>query len=425
MATSQQNGTSGAANGLYVALQSTGVVELAFDAQKGVKESLSVVSITTKAGFMPGWLTVSGDKVYTINRMGYPGSESDSGSVTAFQRATAGSSSATGETGLTLLDQTSSNGKGGVHCDVSPDGKVLAAANITASTLSIYPLSATGSIGKPTHVFDYNKSDPGPKEAHPHQALFDPSGKLLVVPLRTMDRVDIYSVNGPEQVTKVHSIPLPGSTGPRHAAFHPVSPSKAYLYLLSEKDNTVRVYAIGYPSPASPALTVEFKQVLSTMGKDVGRTPDEHKDLAGEIVVSNDGKFVYASNRNLTRSDFDTVAIYSVDSDPAHDDQHLTYLGAQELGGKHPRMIALSKDSANSWLAISHQLTQNIAVFERDPVTGFLKDLKGTISVRANQAHQPDIEKVTFAEDLSVRGNWTKEDLKQGKTEGPMCVQWK
>ncbi|EXJ60158.1 hypothetical protein A1O7_04310 [Cladophialophora yegresii CBS 114405] len=424
MAASQQNGTSGVANGLYVALQSTGVVELAFDAQRGVKESLSVVSINTKAGFMPGWLTVSGDIVYTINRMGYPGSESDSGSVTAFQRVTTASSSATVETGLTLLDQTSSNGKGGVHCDVSPDGKVLAAANITASTLSIHALSETGSIGKPTHIFDYNKSDPGPKEAHPHQALFDPPGRLLVVPLRTMDRVDIYSVDGPDQVALIHSIALPDLSGPRHAAFNPVSPSKTYLYVLSEKDNTVRVYAIGYPSPESPTLTVEFKQVLSTMGKDVGRTPDEHKDLAGEIVVSNDGKFVYASNRNLTRSDFDTVAIYSVDREPAHDDQHLKYLGAQDLAGKHPRMFALSKDKENKWLAISHQLTQNIAIFERDLVTGFLKDLKGTISMRANHAHQPDMEKVTFAEDLSL-GKWTKEDLKQGKTEGPMCVQWK
>jgi 6-phosphogluconolactonase (cycloisomerase 2 family) len=422
MAVTQQNGTSGPSNnGLYVALQSTGVVELAFDPQKGVKDSLSVVSVNTKAGFMPGWLTLSGDKVYTINRMGYPGSESDSGSVSAFQRATAGSS----ETGLKLVDQLSSNGKGGVHCDVSPDGKVLAAANITASTLSIYPLSATGSIGKPTHVFDYNKSDPGPKEAHPHQALFDPSGKLLIVPLRTMDRVDIYSVDGPEQVVKVHSIPLPDLSGPRHVAFNPISPSKAYLYVLSEKDNSLRVFTIGYPSPASPALTVEFKQILSTLGKDVGRTPDEHKDLAGEIVVTNDGKFVYASNRNLTRSEFDTSAIYSVDSDPAHDDKHLTYLGEQDLAGKHPRMFALSKDKENKWLAISHQLSQNIAVFERDTVTGFLKELKGTIGMRVNHPHQPEIEKVTFAEDLSDAEKLTKENLKKGKTEGPMCVQWK
>jgi 6-phosphogluconolactonase (cycloisomerase 2 family) len=422
MAVTQQNGTSGPSNnGLYVALQSTGVVELAFNPQKGVKDSLSVVSVNTKAGFMPGWLTLSGDKVYTINRMGYPGSESDSGSVSAFQRATAGSS----ETGLKLVDQLSSNGKGGVHCDVSPDGKVLAAANITASTLSIYPLSATGSIGKPTHVFDYNKSDPGPKEAHPHQALFDPSGKLLVVPLRTMDRVDIYSVNGPEQVVKVHSIPLPDLSGPRHVAFNPISPSKVYLYVLSEKDNSLRVFTIGYPSPASPALTVEFKQILSTLGKDVGRTPDEHKDLAGEIVVTNDGKFVYASNRNLTRSEFDTAAIYSVDSDPAHDDKHLTYLGEQDLAGKHPRMFALSKDKENKWLAISHQLSQNIAVFERDTVTGFLKELKGTIGMRVNHPHQPEIEKVTFAEDLSDAEKLTKENLKKGKTEGPMCVQWK
>ncbi|EXJ67548.1 uncharacterized protein A1O5_09561 [Cladophialophora psammophila CBS 110553] len=410
--------------GLYVALQSTGILEISFDPSKSANESLSVIGINTDAGFMPGWLTSFDDKIYSISRTSHPGSDTQSGEVFAFQRVPV-TASATGGTGLTLLNQASSNGKGGVHCKVSPDGKILAATNITASTLSIYPLSDNGAISKPTHIFDYNMSDSGPKEAHPHQATFDPSGQFLIVPLRTMDCVDIYSIKCPQQVKKVQRIPVPSPAGARHVAFNPISSSRAYMYLVSEKDNSIRVYALYYKGTGPQDLTVEFKQRLSTMGRDLPPTADEHMDLAAEITVSNDGKFVYASNRNLTREGDDTLAIYSVDSDPAHDGHHLTYIGSQEVHGKHPRMLALSNDKENKWVAVSNQFSQDIVVFERDTVTGFLKDVRGKISVKVNAPYQTTPDKVTFVKDISIEGKLSREERAKGRVEGPMCVLWK
>ncbi|KIX08893.1 uncharacterized protein Z518_03550 [Rhinocladiella mackenziei CBS 650.93] len=410
--------------GFHIALQSIGIVEISFDPGKSVNESLSVVAINTNAGLMPGWLTSFGDKIYSISRTSYPDIASKSGGVFAFQKAPV-AASAKSETGLALFDQASSNGKGGVHCQVSPDGKILVATNITASTLSIYPLSENGAMGKPAHILDYNKSDPGPKEAHPHQAAFDPSGQFLIVPLRTMDRVDIYSIKSSQQVTKVHSIPVPASAGPRHVAFNSVSPSKAYMYLLSEKDNSIRVFTLNYKDTASQNLTVELKQTISTMGKDLGPSPDEHKNLAAEIAISNDGKFVYASNRDLTHADTDTLAVYSVESEPAHDMHHLRYLGCQETHGKHPRMFALSNDKENKWVAVAHQWSQDVVVFARDTATGFLKDIKGRLNVKAAALHQPTLDNVTFSKDMSMEGRMSWEDLLKGRTEGPMCVLWK
>lgn len=409
--------------GFYVALQSTGIIEISFEPGKNVNESLSVVSINTDAGFMPGWLTSFGDKIYSISRTSYPDdSMSESGGVFAFQKASA-TPSATSRTGLALFDQASSNGKGGVHCQVSPDGKILVATNITASTLSVYPLSENGAIGEPSHILDY-ESESNPKEAHPHQAIFDPSGKFLIVPLRTMDRVDIYSIKSPQQVSLVHSIPVPASSGPRHVAFNPISPSNAYMYLVSEKDNSIRVFTLNYSGTASGELAVEFKQTLSTMGKDFAPTPDEHEDLAAEIAVSNDGKFVYASNRNLTRPDADTLAIYSVDNNPANDSRHLTYLGSQEIPGKHPRMFALSNDKENKWVAVAQQFSQDVFVFERDMATGFLKGIKGRVSLGVATPHQSAPE-VTFVKDTSVERKLSREELLKGRKEGPMCVLWK
>lgn len=410
--------------GFYVALQSTGILEINFDPSKSINESLSVAAVNTDAGFMPGWLTGFGDTVYSISRTQSPGSESDSGEVFAFRRRSVATSKY-GRTGLELFSEESSNGKGGVHCDVSPDGKILAAANITASSLSIYPLSADGAIGKPTHVFDYNHSDPGPQKAHPHQAAFDPSGRFLIVPLRTLDRVDIYSIEDPEKVKKILSIPIPGPAGARHVAFNQVTPHEAYMYLVSEKDNMVWVFALEYNGAALQDLSVKLKQTLSTMGKDIGPRFDEHKDLAAEIAVSNDGKFVYVSNRNLTRDDADTLAIYSVDLDPAQDERHLTYLGCQETRGKHPRMFALSKDPESRWVAIAHQFSQDIIVFERDTATGFLRDIRGKLNVKVVSPHESTAEKVRFTEWTGLEGNLSREELLTGRTEGPVCVLWK
>ncbi|OAP57384.1 hypothetical protein AYL99_08122 [Fonsecaea erecta] len=408
--------------GFYIALQSTGILEIAFDPGKSANESLSIVAVNTDAGFMPGWLTGFGDKIYSISRTGYLNGEDSSGGVFAFRREPLSTSPPSGA-GLVLFDQTSSNGKGGVHCEVSPDGKILAAANITASTVSIYPLSEEGSIGTPTFVFDYNQSDPGQNEAHPHQAAFDPSGQFLIVPLRTMDRVDFYFVQSPQKVHRVHCIHIPAPAGARHVTFNPISPSKAYMYLISEKDNSIRVFVLNYSARGPQGLTVELKQTLSAMGKDLAPTPAEHKDLAAEIAVSNDGRFVYASNRNLTRTDDDILTIYSVDADPTHEECHLTYLGSESTRGKHPRMFALSNDEENKWVAIAHQFTQDIVVFERNRKTGLLGEVRGRISVKVAAPHQKTRDEVTFVE--TREGPHSREEFKIGRTEGPMCILWK
>lgn len=413
--------TPGSPLGLYVALQSTGLVEISFDPGKTVQDSMSVVSVNTDAGYMPNWVTSHGDKVYSISRSNYAGSKSSSGGVHAFQQGQGG-------TGLKSIGQASSNGKGGCHLEVSPDGKALAAANITGSTISIYPLSSDGVIGEPTYIFDYNKSDPESPEAHPHQSSFDPSGRFLIVPLRTMDRLDIYSYRGPEEVTKVQRITLPEAAGPRHFAINSVSDVKAYLYLLSEKDNSLRVYSLNYQGADSSEITIELLQTLSTLGKDHPLTPEDHKDLAAEVAVTSDGKFVYASNRGLQNQANDTITVYSIDQDPAHDKSHLTHVDTQRTHGKHPRDFALSPDKDNKWVAVSNQFSQDIVIFERNPTTGRLGNVRGKLNVkvaRPHQPHQPKPEIVQFTKEVDLEGNVSLYDVLRGRAEGPMCVLWK
>ena len=407
---------------LYVALQSIGILEISFDPSQAADQSLKIEGVNTNAGFMPGWLSVYGNRLYSISRMGYPDSKSDSGGVFGFRaKSTASNGPGALTSGLTALNNSSSNGKGGVHCEVSPDGKLLAAANITASTVSIYPLSETGLIGKAIHILDYSKTSPGTKDDHPHQASFDPSGRFIMVPLRTGDRIDVFSVESLPELPLVESIQVPGPAGPRHLAFNKNQADNVYMYLASEKDNTIRVYQVDYEQKR-PALTLV--QTTSTIAGGVAPTPAEHKSLAAEIAVSNDGRHVYVSNRNVSLTEPDTITIYSV-SQSSSGGPHLKFIATQSIPGKHPRMFALSNDKENKWLAVANQWTQDVVIFERDAGSGLLKDIMARISVKVDADLRQQSGEVRFAEDKGTESELSPDERQKATTEGPMCIAWK
>ncbi|KAK5955685.1 hypothetical protein OHC33_003326 [Knufia fluminis] len=279
----------------YVALQSTGILSISFDPAQDVNTSLSITGYTTNAGYHPDWLTSHNDKIYSISRTNYPGTTSGSGGLFALEEQ---STPSLGTNNLTLLNSVSSHGLGGIHCDVSPDGTLLSAANIDGSSVAVYPLSPAGIIGDASHVFKHNLTQPGPGtnesqiQANPHQAIFDPSGNFLVVPDRGSDRVYIYSVNSHNNIIQTLNLTLPPGTGPRHATFRQVNATRSWMYLVSELDNTVRVYTLDHedqspnhsskrtswfqPPPAStPTPILTPHQTISTLNHtdNTTRTP--------------------------------------------------------------------------------------------------------------------------------------------------------
>ncbi|CAK7237352.1 hypothetical protein SBRCBS47491_009946 [Sporothrix bragantina] len=393
--------------GLYVALESTGLVELSFDPSKSVQKSLSVVSVCKDAGHMPNWVVARGDEVYSINRTAYPDGRSSSGGVHSFRHD---------DTGFHAICKASSHGKGGCHISVSPDGKALVATNITGSTVTVYPLSDDGAIGEPTYVFDYNKTDPGPLAAHPHQTSFDARGRLMLSALRTMDCVDIYAYRSPQDIVKIARITLPPLSGPRHFAIRSVTLSRALLYVLSEKENSIRVYRLNM-TDAGP-VTVNLMQAIGTLDKNCQLTAPDMNDLAAEIAISDDGRFLYASNRGFQSLANDTMTVFAIDDTSV--EHHLVYVDTQRTYGKHPRNFALSRDSANQWVAVANQFSQDLVVFERDVQTGRLGSVRGKMDLRVKGT-----DEITFVNRLSLEGVVTIRDCLKGRLEGPMCVQWK
>ncbi|OCL15230.1 putative isomerase YbhE [Glonium stellatum] len=380
---------------LYVAQQSTGILTLAFDPSKSVSSSLEIINVNTQAGFMPGWVTTHEDKLYSIARTHYPTTHSTSGGVFSFQRNRLQGHNTTGNYSLQSINSVSSKGTSSVACDVSKDGKTIGVANIDGSTVSIHPLSEVGVIGEASYVFKYNLSHPGPGtngsqiQSNPHEAIFEPSGQYMFVTDRGADRLYVYRVAGPFDVLQIDTIVLPPGTGPRHLTFRTYNSSRTYMYLVSELDNTVRVFTLDgldniskrKEKSMSPKLTITLRQTASTLGPGSNRTAPDNKHLASEVAISADGKFVYASNRNTVSYDSDTLTIFSVHPDLYNDEGHLVYLGSNLTYGKIPRHFSLSKDMENKYIAVANEVSQSVMVLERDAKSGFISKLRGNITL--------------------------------------------
>lgn len=159
------------------------------------------------------------------------------------------------------------------------------------SAVSVHPLSETGLIGEASYLFKYNLTQPGPGtndsqiQSNPHEAIFEPSGQFMFVPDRGADRLYAYYVAGPYSVSQVLNITLPPGTGPRHITFRTFNCTRTYMYLVSELDNTVRVFTLDgvsnliddTPATGTPKLEIALQQTVSTLGLGDNRTaPDNH-----------------------------------------------------------------------------------------------------------------------------------------------------
>ncbi|KAL7917196.1 Lactonase, 7-bladed beta-propeller domain-containing protein [Trichoderma austrokoningii] len=382
---------------LRIAHQERGILTFSFDTNKSSNKSLELLS-TAQAGVKPGWLHWRDNSIYSVSRTNFPNNYSNSGGVFYFDRQVKNPGA------LSLVTTQSSNGLGGVYCDIAKDGRTLSVANIDGSTVAIYPLPSPGIIGEPTYVLKYNLTHPGPGtndsqiQSNPHAAAFDPTGKYMIVPDRGADHLYVYHVNGPEQVTQINNITLEPGTGPRHVTFREFNRTRTFMYLVSELDNTIRVFTLdgvnnvhrGLSSHSS--LNIALIQMVSTMGPGSNRSEPDNVNLAAEVVVSNDGMFAYVSNRNTVSYNTDTLAIYSIHPGES---EHLVYMGNTPTYGKIPRHFSLSPN--NRFIAVANQVSNNLVVLERNQTSGLVKSMVGNVTL----------------------GNF---DITQNK--GPMAVVW-
>jgi 6-phosphogluconolactonase len=262
---------------------------------------------------------------------------------------------------LSFLNRQSTHGMNPVHLTVDPTNRFLVIANhVTTPTLlsglAVLALGPDGALGDLTDlvalkgkVGPHRVEQPFPK---PHQVQYDPGQRFIIVPDKGRDVVESYSLT-PDGKLQLAAPPAPHAqegAGPRHVSFHPTG---RWAYVVNELNSTVTAYAYD----AQTGALTPFQVLPSLPDSFVGDS------RAGEIEVSHDGRFVYASNRGG-----DTVGAFSIDSASGR----LTARGWHTVGGRTPRFFALAPDGRRLYAA--NEESDTIVALKVDPRDGALSD---------------------------------------------------
>lgn len=181
-------------------------------------------------------------------------------------------------------------------------------------------------------------------KSHIHCVETTPDMAYYVVDDLGMDKVMLFDIDD-EELWAVENDVEKGS-GPRHITF---GPDGRFAYLINELSGTVTVFRY----TGKPQMEIVQYAACDSVGGHG----------SADIHISNDGRFLYASNRLKE----DGISIFSIDRESGK----ITKVG-YHLTGIHPRNFALSPNG--KYLLCACRGSNCIEIFTRDAETGMLHD---------------------------------------------------
>jgi len=152
-------------------------------------------------------------------------------------------------------------------------------------------------------------------------------------------------------------IKLKAGAGPRHMVFHP---TLKVAYVSNELSSSITVLAIDDGEAHKLKCRMKVIQDINT-DQDMAVDEDIYKrNYVAEIGMSNDGKFIYCSNRG-----YDTIAVFKI-----LQDGKLENVSFVPTFGKTPRHFMITPD--DRYLVGANQDSNNVVVFRRDLEKGTL-----------------------------------------------------
>lgn len=305
----------------------------------------------------PSWIAIHPSKkyLYAVNEI----VDQKSGSVSAFAIEPA-----TGD--LNPLNTVSSEGAGPAHMSLDATGKFAFVANYAGGTIAVLPIVDGGKLAPAVDVH-HDTGSVGAKTAtdgppgsfaisghdapHAHMIAADPRNRFVLAVDLGQDRIYVYRFDpSTGKLTPSEAAPFvsfPSGDGPRHFAFHP---SGRWIYVLSEESSTITFFH--YDAARG---TLAREQAISSLPEGFAGT-----NFASEIVISPDGRFLYAANRL-----HDSIAICSIDGAG-----RLTRVGEVSTLGDYPRHCTF--DPSGRFFYVSNQRSDAITCFAVNRETGQL-----------------------------------------------------
>ncbi|HEV3082008.1 MAG TPA: lactonase family protein [Gemmataceae bacterium] len=303
-------------------------------------------------------LNSSGTCLYSANETDRAGADKE-GTVSAFAIHRANGK-------LTLLNTVRSGGAGPTYVSVHPSGRFLLVANYFGGSVAVLPIVDDGRLGAATDIKnDAGKIGParaanappgsfaisGHDGTHAHMIEADRSGRFVLHADLGLDKIFVWKFDEQKGVLTPNEPPavsLPPGDGPRHFHFHS---NGRWFYSIQEEGSTIVVF--DYDAATGRLAS---RQTISTLPRGFAGS-----NFCSEILVSADGRFVYAGNRL-----HDSIAIFAIAANGA-----LTYAGEEWTHGNYPRSFTF--DPSGRFLYCCNQRSDNLTVFRVDRQTGGLR----------------------------------------------------
>lgn len=268
---------------------------------------------------------------------------------------------------LELLNSVASGGAGPTYLSFHPSGRFLFVANYFGGSVAVLPVLADGRLGQASDVKrDSGKIGParaknaptgsfafsGHDSTHAHMIQADPSGRFVLHVDLGLDTIYVWQFDdkhGKLTPASNHEVTLPPGDGPRHFHFHP---NGKWFYSIQEEGSTIVLFDYDAKTGA-----LAERQTISTLPKGFNGS-----NFCSEILVSDDGRFVYAGNRL-----HDSIGIFAVSAA----DGTLTHLADEWTRGNYPR--SFSFDPTGNFLYCCNQRADCVAVFGVNRESGLLK----------------------------------------------------
>jgi 6-phosphogluconolactonase (cycloisomerase 2 family) len=302
-------------------------------------------------------LDAAGARLYSANETDRVG-EGKKGTVSAFAIDRADGQ-------LRLLNTVPSGGAGPTYVSVHPSGRFLLVANYFGGSVAVLPILPDGGLGVATDV-KVDEGTIGPRKptnaplgtfafsghdrTHAHMIQAGPSGRFVLHVDLGLDRIFVWRFDdrkGTLTPNDPPSVSLPPGDGPRHFSFHP---NGRWLYSIQEEGSNIVLF--DYDAEKGRLIA---RQTLSTLPPGFAGS-----NFCSEILVSPDGRFLYAGNRL-----HDSIGIFAIG-----DEGLLTYLGEEWTRGNYPRSFSL--DPSGRFLYCCNQRADNVTVFRVDRDKGTL-----------------------------------------------------